>query len=100
MNTITPCCQEFGKALQPCTDNEGYGRLVSWHSGQLPTMGCDLEPLRFCPWCGDKLSLGNESQGVNQNNNNATAKTSKEDASTPNRQGGAEIVQPGNEAGV
>jgi hypothetical protein len=49
-------CDEFKKAQQSCTDNECYGKLIVERDGQW-TMGCDLEPIKFCPWCGNKVAI-------------------------------------------
>ena len=51
------CCRDMAAAFLPCTDNEGDGRLARCYD-DTPTaiyVGCDLPPLRFCPWCGTKL---------------------------------------------
>ncbi len=47
-------CEEFQNANQSGTDNEAWGRLIrkddrGW------TIGCDLHPIIYCPWCGKKL---------------------------------------------
>jgi hypothetical protein len=61
------CCKEFEKATKEGTDAEGYGPLILIGSGWLEsewakehpnepwTMGCDLESIKFCPWCGKEL---------------------------------------------
>lgn len=58
------CCEDFAKALQPGTDNEGYGPLIlpQWiidmdsgvwdeFTGAVMIGNQDLAPMRFCPWC-------------------------------------------------
>lgn len=56
--TRTTCtCEPFQKAQETCTDNEGYGRLISRSSYGWVT-GCDLPPIKFCPWCGNELPDG------------------------------------------
>lgn len=51
----TPCCEGIVKANQSCTDNEGYGRLLHWYTGEGFNIGSELQPIRFCPWCGKPL---------------------------------------------
>lgn len=46
-----PCCDQWSKAHQHGTDNEGWGALISNYGGK-PDMGDGLDPIRFCPWCG------------------------------------------------
>ena len=48
----TTCCPEWLKAQQSGTDNEGYGRLIQVYPDGAASMGSDLPPIRFCPWCG------------------------------------------------
>lgn len=45
-----PCCDGWAKAHEWGTDNEGYGSLVYCFDGT--RIGLELEPVRFCPWCG------------------------------------------------
>lgn len=51
-NKTKPCCDIFYTAQKDGTDSEGYGGLLTeitddeWH------IGCDLPPIKFCPWCG------------------------------------------------
>ncbi len=45
------CCQEFDRALEGGTDNEGYGKLI-YIDGDVTTTGCNLPPIKYCPWCG------------------------------------------------
>jgi len=57
------CCANWERAQGYCTDNEGYGPLLTdydnprgrpkvnppeWH------IGSSLDAIRFCPWCGAK----------------------------------------------
>lgn len=53
---IKPCCESWNQAQQAGSDNEGHGALVyrRYDNGQIEAMGCDLPPIRFCPWCGAK----------------------------------------------
>ena len=52
-DTMEACCNNWRKAQQSGTDNEGYGRLIYECGRDGPLMmGCDLEPIKFCPWCG------------------------------------------------
>jgi hypothetical protein len=50
MNTCT--CEAFRKAQESGTDNEGYSSLIRASDGEWSFGGGQLEPLRFCPWCG------------------------------------------------
>jgi hypothetical protein len=53
--TEMPCCSAWANAQRSGTDNEGYGSLLNFYSGdQDPHMGCDLPTVEFCPWCGAK----------------------------------------------
>lgn len=45
-------CQAFKDAQGPCTDNEGYGRLLRRDGPDAWSIGSNLPPLKFCPWCG------------------------------------------------
>jgi hypothetical protein len=47
-------CVEFQKAQQSGTDNESYGRLIS-KSGDEWRIGCDLDSISYCPWCGKRV---------------------------------------------
>ena len=51
---ITVCCQNFAAAMQPCTDNEGYGTLIYIVGPELQwTLGSGPLAMPFhCPWCG------------------------------------------------
>ena len=54
---MTHCCEEFARAQELGTDREGYGACIKLLSGSIYDLGCELQPLRFCPWCGaDKRS--------------------------------------------
>ena len=48
------CCTEFGDAMQPGTDNEGYEKLI-WIKEGLYVTGDGLPAISFCPWCGASL---------------------------------------------
>lgn len=55
---IDLCCRQFLKAQECCTDNEGYGTLLKHYNdkfGGYWHIGCDLDPIDFCPWCGKKI---------------------------------------------
>ena len=41
------CCLPFEDAHQSGTDNEGFGPLL-----RIDTIGCELPPIKYCPWCG------------------------------------------------
>ena len=65
-----PCCDELVKAQRAGTDNEGYGALVTapdavyWPEAW--AMGSDLQPMRFCPWCGHRLDASEDTvEGTN-----------------------------------
>jgi hypothetical protein len=49
------CCENFVKAFQYETDNEGYGSLFDFDNGNIIT-GLDLPPIEYCPWCGMKIN--------------------------------------------
>lgn len=63
---LMPCCETWAKAHEWETDNEMYGRLVHCndekegrHAAPYPTIGSDLPPVKFCPWCGQsKIPAG------------------------------------------
>lgn len=48
---MVDCCDAWTEAQQSGTDNEGYGRLLYETMGQW-SIGSELPPIRFCPWCG------------------------------------------------
>jgi hypothetical protein len=56
---LKPCCDDLKAAMCSGTDNEAYGRLISYWQGRWHT-GCRLKPMNFCPWCGK--SLGDENK--------------------------------------
>jgi len=56
-------CPQWLKAQQPGTDSEAYGRLVTIWAGE-PSIGCELEPIEFCPWCGAQLRPLTDEQRV------------------------------------
>ena len=50
------CCSEFKKARKSGTDSEGYGALIWCHPKTWDyTVGCGLEPITYCPWCGIQI---------------------------------------------
>lgn len=52
------CCAAFEAAKQEGTDSEGW-RSMLWSEDGKILIGPDeprLDPLRFCPWCGTKIS--------------------------------------------
>jgi hypothetical protein len=61
-------CDAFVKAQQRGTDNEGYDQLIYRYSADLLkkhpflggdprwSVGSELPPIHFCPWCGSKLA--------------------------------------------
>lgn len=51
---LDTCCQQFANALEVGTDNEGYSALIrcGWDRYHI---GCELDPLSYCPWCGKRL---------------------------------------------
>ena len=50
------CCKEFKDATREGTDNEGYGSLIQTFKPGEWFVGCNLEPLKYCPWCGHALA--------------------------------------------
>lgn len=47
------CCEQWAKAHESGTDNEGWGALIhARHYNDEPTAGLGLDSVRFCPWCG------------------------------------------------
>jgi hypothetical protein len=55
------CCEAWEKAQQSGTDNEAYGRLL--YGADDWRMGCDLPPVKFCPWCGAEVTAVRETVG-------------------------------------
>lgn len=50
---IDTCCTDFDRARERGTVDAGYGQLAYRAFDEGPWfIGCDLAPLRFCPWCG------------------------------------------------
>lgn len=45
-----PCCDDWAKAHEWGTDNEGFSSLVYYLDGA--RIGLELAAVRFCPWCG------------------------------------------------
>jgi hypothetical protein len=54
-HTVSEGCRNWLRAQQSGTDNEAYGRLLG-HFGDDWSMGSDLDPIDYCPWCGASLS--------------------------------------------
>lgn len=61
LKTTPACCAEWEEAHNDESDNEGVGPLI-WYEDDSPAprtgpveslRGSPLEPLRFCPWCGE-----------------------------------------------
>ena len=55
MSKSKKCCSEFEKAIERGTDNEGYGNLISFVSGEW-LIGYGLDSISYCPWCGKKVN--------------------------------------------
>jgi hypothetical protein len=60
------CCSIWEKANTLGTDNEGFDSLISYGKKEieideidddLARIGTNLEPIRFCPWCGLKKDI-------------------------------------------
>ena len=49
------CCGSWESAQTTGTDNEAYGRLLSYWAGEW-RVGCELPEVRFCPWCGKAIA--------------------------------------------
>lgn len=49
------CCGQFAKAWESGTDNEGWGTLISAPGDGEPSIGQELDPIKFCPWCGSRI---------------------------------------------
>jgi hypothetical protein len=67
---LMPCCEPWRKAHEWETDNEMYGRLIHCndetdgrHAAPYPTIGSDLPPVKFCPWCGSPKNAPPAEQG-------------------------------------
>jgi hypothetical protein len=58
------CCSDMAMAFCSGTDNEGYGAIAHCFGGSSNAIqiGCDLPPLRLCPWCGFELARLNWTQ--------------------------------------
>lgn len=51
-----PCCSDFERATEPCTDAELWSELIHYNPGEGYLMGSrELKPIAFCPWCGKKV---------------------------------------------
>lgn len=44
------CCETWEHSKLSGTDNEMYGS-VTWECDGKWRIGCDLPPVKFCPWC-------------------------------------------------
>lgn len=53
-HTESKGCRQWLRAQQSGTDNEMYGRLLRIMDGDA-LIGCDLDPIEYCPWCGTPL---------------------------------------------
>lgn len=53
-HTESEGCWCWKAAHQKGTDTGAYGPLIS-HFNNAPIIGCDLEPIEFCPWCGERV---------------------------------------------
>lgn len=49
------CCDNFDKAMESGTDNEGWGRLIRPLDDGTFKIGSDLPDIAYCPWCGKSL---------------------------------------------
>jgi hypothetical protein len=52
-------CMDFRKACE--TDSGGWGARI-WQEGGEWRAGCDLPPLRFCPWCAKQVPQNDQGQ--------------------------------------
>lgn len=59
MEPYSTCCDEYAKACESGSDNEAWGRLVLNYGGK-ETIGSDLAPIKFCPWCAAPKNKENE----------------------------------------
>jgi len=49
------CCENFKEAIKTETDNEGYGSAIKYsYFKKHYEIGIIRDPIKFCPWCGDK----------------------------------------------
>lgn len=53
--SITCECQAFKDAQLSGTDNEAWGRLIRRDGAEGWSIGIDLPPMKFCPWCGREV---------------------------------------------
>lgn len=58
---LSKCCDEWAKACQSGTDNEMYGALV-WGCDGKEVIGCGLEIVNLCPWCGARKNERKETE--------------------------------------
>ena len=49
------CCAFFRRATQDGTDNDGYASAIIGLDDVPWSIGSVAEPLRLCPWCGERL---------------------------------------------
>lgn len=54
MTIQQPCCDNWAKAHEDGTDNEGYASLIYYDHDERVIIGNDLPAVNFCPWCGAK----------------------------------------------
>ena len=59
MTNKIKCCPDMKAAQERGTDNEGYGPLVYIATDGVALMGCDLKPIKFCPWCKKLVKVTN-----------------------------------------
>lgn len=56
MTDNTCNCDEFKKAREPGTDNEGYMAAICLTDNKTGfEIGLIENPIKFCPWCGKKV---------------------------------------------
>lgn len=53
------CCNEWRRAHEWGTDNEGYAPLIGYRNGISPKTGYDFI-VHFCPFCGAKKAVDPE----------------------------------------
>lgn len=61
-DNLVVCCSELARAFQTGTDNEMHGALMRkpytlYDQANRVRMGCDLEDVKFCPWCGKRIKF-------------------------------------------
>lgn len=52
------CCKDFEAALEEGTNDEEFGAAIhpALRDKTAYTIGAGLKPIKFCPWCGTKVS--------------------------------------------